>query len=114
MGLLSCAAHTINLVLSHTFDEMSREFVYETIDETIENCAELVTYMKRSGLNVKYRIDENFKMLFTTYLRLHIEYCMQEVGPYTVQDVKTLEQVQRHARKQVKTISNLSYEECLQ
>ena len=40
-------------MLSHTFDGMPREFVYETINETIENCAELVTYMKRSGLNVK-------------------------------------------------------------
>ena len=51
MGFLSCAAHNINLVLSHTFSEMPRDFVYETIGETIESCADLVTYMTRSGLN---------------------------------------------------------------
>ena len=55
MGLLSCAAHNINLVLSHAFDEMPRQFVYETIDETMQSCAELVTFMKRSGLNAKLR-----------------------------------------------------------
>ncbi|KAF0298559.1 Transposable element Hobo transposase [Amphibalanus amphitrite] len=53
MGLLSCAAHNINLVLAHTFDEMPKDFVYETIDETIKNSSELVTFMKRSGLNAK-------------------------------------------------------------
>ena len=53
MGFLSCAAHNINLVLSHTFADMPSGFVYQTIDETLQNCAELVTYMKRSGLNVK-------------------------------------------------------------
>ena len=60
------------------------------------------------------RIDEsNFKILFTTYVRPHLEYCIQAVGPYTVQDTTALEQVQRRATKLVKAIRNLTYEERL-
>ena len=60
------------------------------------------------------RIDVlNFKPLFTTYVRPHLEYCIQAVGPYTAQDIKLLEQVQRRATKMVKQIKNLSYEERL-
>ena len=39
---------------------------------------------------------------------------MQAVGPYTVQDIKLLERVQRRGTKLVKQIKNLSYEEPLQ
>ena len=45
--------------------------------------------------NASDRIDRNnFKLLFTTYVRPHLEYCIQAVGPYTVQDTQTLERVQ--------------------
>ena len=56
---------------------------------------------------------KNFKILYTTYVRPHIEYCMQAVGPHTVQDIKSLERVQRRATKLVKEFRNLSYEERL-
>ena len=60
------------------------------------------------------RIDKvNFRILFTTYVCPHLEYCMQAVGPYTAQDIKTIEQVQRRATKLVKPIKNLSYEDRL-
>ena len=53
----------------------------------------------------------NFRPLFTTYVRPHLEYCAQAVGPYTEQDIKSLEHVQRRATKLVKQIRNLTYEE---
>ena len=60
------------------------------------------------------RIDKvNFRMLFTTtYVRPHLEYCMQAVGPFTAQDIKIIERVQRRATKLVKS-KNLSYEDRL-
>ena len=55
----------------------------------------------------------NFKSLYTTYVRPHLEYGIQAVGPYMAQDFKALEQVQRRATKLVSQIRNLSYEERL-
>ena len=57
--------------------------------------------------------DTNFKVLFTTYVRPHLEYCIQAVGPYTAQDLKILEKGQRRATKLVKKIRNETYEERL-
>ena len=54
---------------------------------------------------------QNFKTLFTTYVRPHLEYCIQVVGPYMVQDMQALEKVQRRATKLVQSIRHLPYEE---
>ena len=45
--------------------------------------------------------------------RPHLKYYMQAIGPYTAQDIKIIEQVQRRATKLVKSIKNLSYEDRL-
>ena len=55
----------------------------------------------------------NFKLLYTTYVRPHLDYCIQAMGPYMVQDFKALERVQRRATKLVPEIRNLPYEERL-
>ena len=41
----------------------------------------------------------NFKVLCTTYVRPHLDYCAQAVGPYMRQDFAALERVQRRATK---------------
>ena len=56
---------------------------------------------------------ENFKPLFNTYVRPHLEFCIQAVGPYMAQDFKELEQVQRRATKLVPGLKSLSYDERL-
>ena len=55
----------------------------------------------------------NFKTLYTTYVRPHLDYCLPAVGPHMVQDVQRLEKVQRRATKLVKEVRSCSYEERL-
>ena len=56
----------------------------------------------------------NFKALYTTYVRPHLDYCLSAVGPHMARDIKKLEQVQRRATKLVREIRSFSYEERLQ
>ena len=55
----------------------------------------------------------NFKMLYTTYVRPHLDYCLQAVGPHMVQDIQRLEKVQRRATKLVRELRCLPYQERL-
>ena len=60
------------------------------------------------------RIDvTNFKILYTTYIQPHLEYCIQAAGPYTAKDIETLEKVQRRATKLVKGVNTMPYSERL-
>ena len=56
----------------------------------------------------------NFKPLYNAYVRPHIEYCSQAVGPYMVQNFTALEKVQRRATKLVRGLRNVPYQERLQ
>ena len=55
--------------------------------------------------------QENFRILSTTYVRPHLEYCLQAVGPHMKKNIQTLERIQRRASKKVKGMQHLSYEE---
>lgn len=56
---------------------------------------------------------ENFTGLFNTYVRPHLDYCIQAVGPQLVQDIDTLERVQRRATKMVAGLRHTPYEDRL-
>lgn len=55
----------------------------------------------------------NFRPLFNAYVRPHIEYCSQAVGPYMTKNFSSLEKVQRRATKLVRGLKNVPYHERL-
>ena len=58
-------------------------------------------------------INANFRTSYTTYIRPHLEHCIQAVGPHMVQDFSALEKVQGRATKLVQDLKNLTYKERL-
>ena len=59
-------------------------------------------------------IDKNsFRILYKAYIRPHVEYCVQAWCPYQVNDIKTIEKIQRRATKLVPSLRNLPYLERL-
>jgi len=57
---------------------------------------------------------EMFLTLYSTYIRPHLEYCIQVWEPYFNKDIDILEKVQRCAPKLVRCPENLSYEQRLE
>ena len=51
---------------------------------------------------------ELFLVLYSVFIRLHLEYCIQVWAPYFQKDIKTLEKVQQRATKLVRSIRNKS------
>ena len=71
-----------------------------------------------SALRILYNVfdslnETNFPVLYTTFVRPHLDYCLSAVGPYMVQDFQALEKVQRRATRLVSSIRHLSYPERL-
>ena len=60
------------------------------------------------------KIDkEDFNVLYKTYVRPHMEFCIQAWSPCMVKDIQLLEKVQQRATKWVKGFKNRSYSDRL-
>ena len=66
--------------------------------------------LKRSFRNLN---EVSLKTLYCSYVRPHIEYCIQAWSPYFKKDIETLEKVQRRATKLVPWLRKLPYAERL-
>ena len=60
-----------------------------------------------------YIDKESFLVLYKSFIRPHLEYCVQVWSPHLEKDKQILEKVQRRATKLVPQLENLSYEERL-
>jgi hypothetical protein len=60
------------------------------------------------------RLDkEDFLLLYKTYVRPHLEYCVQSWSPHMVKDTEVLERVQKAATNLIPQLRKYSYEERL-
>ena len=62
---------------------------------------------------VSYKIAEVILKLYRSYVRPHLEYCIQFWTPINVKDADMLEGVQRKGTKMIPSLRNVSYEERL-
>ena len=61
----------------------------------------------------KFVSKESFNILYKTYIRPHIEFCVQAWNPYYAKDIDLLEKIQHRATKLVPDLCKLPYEERL-
>ena len=70
--------------------------------------------MKVLGLikrTFKFFSSVSLLILYKTYVRSHLEYCVQVWSPFLTGDIDALERVQHRATKLIPTIANLPYEQ---
>ena len=56
---------------------------------------------------------EDFLLIYKTYIRPRLEFCIQSWSPYLQKDIETLERVQRTATRLIPELRKFSYEERL-
>jgi len=61
----------------------------------------------------KHLNKESFLLAYKSYIRPHLEYCVQLWNPYLIKDIDIIEKVQRRATKLVKNIATLPYDDRL-
>ena len=63
--------------------------------------------------NFKKLDEATFKVLYCSYVRPHLEYCIQAWSPYLEKDIKMIEEVQERATKVIPGFKFLTYEQRL-
>ena len=76
-------------------------------DKAAASATRVLGMLKRTFTMI---FKELFIFLYKTYVRPHLEYCVQLWCPCLARDIDTLERVQRRATKLVPRLSKLPYE----
>ena len=82
----------------------------EHISNKVKKANSMVGLIKRS---FSYLSPEMFKILYTTFVKPHLEYAQIVWSPKLFKYVNLIESVQRRATKMVRVYQNLPYEERL-
>ena len=61
--------------------------------------------------NVNYKSKEVIMKLYKSYVRPHLEYCIQAWKPHQNGDISMLESVQKRATRMISGLNRLSYED---
>ena len=64
--------------------------------------------------NVRYKSKNVIRQLYNSYVRPHIEYCVQAWRPHLRHDINMLESVQKRATKLIPSLKNMLYEDRLE
>ena len=59
--------------------------------------------------NFKRLYKEDFLVIYKTYIRPHLEYCIQAWSPHLIKDIRCLEQVQKSATNLIPALRKFSY-----
>jgi len=79
----------------------------EQCNKSAKKAMRILGMIKRNFKNLDC---QSLRMLYCTYVRPHIEYCIQAWSPYFKKDIDALEKVQRRASKLIPDIRRFSYE----
>ena len=71
-------------------------------------------FSSRSFINFRRFDCQDLLIIYKTYIRLHLEYCIQSWSPYLRKDIQCLEGVKRATTKLVPALRKLDYGQRLQ
>ena len=78
-----------------------------------EAARKAMSALRWSRRSSKYIDSNTFKVLYKTYIRPNMEFCIQAWSPYMVKDIEVLEKVQHRATRMVPGLKRLPYEDRL-
>ena len=82
--------------------------------QCVKPAARAMSVIGMIGRQFRKLDKEDFLILYKSFIRPHVEYCIQAWSPYRGKDIQCLENVQRRATKLVEGLERETYEERLQ
>lgn len=90
------------------------------VDQSLSSSSQCAAAVKKANRmlgyiakSIEYKSKDVILSLYNTFVRPHLEYCVQFWGPYHKKDIEALEKVQRRATRLIPCIKDKSYEERL-